>query len=111
MKHEERAQTVGRGRKAARRTAVACAVAALGLALGPVAAQADTTMSATGSGWGTDWAMAMTNAQNDAYGNLWEDAHALGLTCTNVTYVDNLSYIVPGGGGYVFDSTATGDCS
>lgn len=110
MKHEERAQAA-RGRKAARRTAVVCAAAALGLALGPLAAQASTTMSATGSGWGSDWAVAMTNAQNDAYGNLWEDARAVGLTCTNVTYVDNLSYIVPGGGGYVFDSTATGDCS
>jgi hypothetical protein len=90
---------------------VVAAVATLGLALSPVAAHAGTTRSASGMGWGPTWSAAIPNAEANAAGNLYDLARSYGETCTGITYTSSLYYIVPGGGGYVFSATATGDCA
>jgi hypothetical protein len=100
-----------RCRTVAQRVSVISAVAALGLALGPLAAHADTVRSATATGWGTNWDTATANAEANANGALYDLARSYGETCTGVTYTAYLYYIVPGGGGYVFSATATGDCA
>lgn len=94
-----------------RRVSIVSVVAALGLSLSPVTADAATTRSKTGYGSGPDWNVAAANAQSDAYWRLHDYAKSLGETCTAVTYSNvGLYYIIPGGGGYVFNATATGTC-
>jgi hypothetical protein len=94
------------------RAGVVSAVAASGLTFGGVAAHASATLSASSTAvWGATDSQVQRNAENAAYGNLWSAAQAHGYsTCVNVTYNDTLYYIVPSGGGYVYDSTATGLC-
>lgn len=89
-----------------------CGLAALGLAFSPLAAHASATLSATAAGiWGSTYGSAESNAEAAAYADLLSKANAAGYTtCINVTYNDTLTYIVPGGGGDVFSSTATGTC-
>jgi hypothetical protein len=94
-----------------RRVAVVSVGAALALAATPLAAHASTQMSETRSGWGTDWNAAAAAAESTAFWALHDAAKALGETCTDITYSNvGLYYIVPGGGGYVFMATATGNC-
>jgi hypothetical protein len=84
---------------------------ALAAVLAPSAAHAATTRSASTYGWGATWAAAVATAENNAYWALYDQATALGETCTGVTYSNvNLYYVVPGGGGDVFTATATGSC-
>jgi hypothetical protein len=84
----------------------------LAVALSPAAAHASATMSASATGiWGATDGAARANAEADAYGNLYEAAQARGYsTCIDITYSDTLVYVVPSGGGDVYDSTATGLC-
>jgi len=90
---------------------VLATAAALGLALTPAAAHAGTIRSASGQGWGSNWDVATTRAEAAANGNLYQLARSFGEVCVNVTDTASLYYIVPGGGGYVFNATATGNCS
>ena len=94
------------------RASAVSGAAALAFALAPAAAHASATMSATATAvWGATDGAARANAEADAFGNLWQAAQAQGYsTCINVTYTDTLTYIVPSGGGYVYNSTATGLC-
>ncbi len=94
------------------RAALICGMAVSALALGPVAAHASTTLSASsGQVWGSSSTSAESAAESQAHGELTLLAESKGYsTCINVTYNDTLFYIVPGGGGYVYESTATGLC-
>jgi hypothetical protein len=86
-------------------------ITVLGLALSPLAANASATLSGSGQAWGATYGSAESNAEAQAYGNLMALASSKGYsTCVNVTYSDSLVYVVPGGGGDVFNSTATGLC-
>jgi len=91
-------------------TAVLAAVAAVGLALSPVAAQAGTSLSATGQAFGATSGAAMANAEASAYSNLSTLAQSDGYVCTGITYTTSLYYVVPSGGGDVYNATATGNC-
>jgi hypothetical protein len=84
-----------------------------GLAFSPLAAHASATLSAstTSPVWGATYGAAESAAESQAYQNLMAAAQAHGYpTCINITYSDSLYYVVPGGGGDVFTSTATGQC-
>jgi hypothetical protein len=86
-------------------------IAALGLALSPLAAHASASLSASGQAFGSTYGAAESNAEAQSRGNLLSLAATHGFTtCINITYNDSLSYVVPGGGGDVFNSTATGLC-
>lgn len=92
-------------------TAAAAAVVA-GVVLSPTAAHASATLSASAqSVWGATSGVAQSNAEAQAKADLLSLASSRGFsTCVDVTYSDTLVYIVPGGGGYVYNSTATGLC-
>jgi hypothetical protein len=93
------------------RASLVSGIAVLGLGLSPLAAHASATLSATGQAWGATSGSAESNAQAQAYGNLVSLASSKGYsTCVNVTYSDTLVYVVPSGGGDVYNSTATGQC-
>ena len=93
------------------RTFMASGITVLGLALTPVAANASVTLSASGQAWGATYGSAEANAEAQAHSSLLALASSRGYsTCINVTYSDSLYYVVPGGGGDVFNSTATGLC-
>lgn len=94
------------------RAVMVTAVAALGLTFGSMAAHASTALSGTATGiWGATDSAARSNAENSAVGNMLSSARALGeSTCINITYSDTLVYVVPSGGGSVYNSTATGVC-
>jgi hypothetical protein len=94
------------------RASLVSGIAVLGLALSPLAAHADATLSASADAvWGATTSSAVSNAEAQAYENLLSLASSKGYsTCIDVTYSNSLSYVVPGGGGYVYDSTATGVC-
>jgi hypothetical protein len=86
-------------------------ITALGLALSPIAANASVTLSGSGQAWGATSGSAEANAEAQAHSSLLAAASAKGdSTCINVTYSDSLYYVVPSGGGDVFNSTATGLC-
>lgn len=84
----------------------------LGLAVGPVAAHASATLSASANNvFGSTSGSAQSAAETQARANLLSLASSNGYsTCINITFSDTLVFIVPGGGGYVFSSTATGLC-
>jgi hypothetical protein len=99
------------GIRALVRTSMVSGVAVLGLALSPLAAHASASLSGTGQAWGANTAAAEANANSQAYSSLLSAASSHGFsTCVNVTYSDTLYYAVPSGGGYVYNSTATGLC-
>ncbi|MDX6392205.1 MAG: hypothetical protein QOJ73_3268 [Streptosporangiaceae bacterium] len=90
---------------------MASGITVLGLALSPIAANASATLSASGQAWGATYGSAEANAEAQAHSSLLALASSRGYsTCINVTYSDSLYYVVPGGGGDVFNSTATGLC-
>jgi hypothetical protein len=90
---------------------MAAGITVLGLALNPIAANASVTLSASGQEWGATSGAAEANAEAQAHSSLLALASSRGYsTCINVTYSDSLYYVVPGGGGDVFNSTATGLC-
>jgi hypothetical protein len=111
MKHQIRLRRRIRYRALIGWTSALSAIAALGLAFSPVVAQASTTLSASAQGWGSTWDSAIPNAEANADHALFTQAQSLGETCTGITYTSSLYYIVPGGGGYVFVATATGQCA
>ena len=82
------------------------------LALSPLAAHASATLSAgSGQVWGSTAGAAQSAAETAAHQNLLTAAQSHGYsTCINITYSDSLTYVVPGGGGDVYTSTATGLC-
>lgn len=92
-------------------TAVAAAAAA-GVILSPVAAHASATLSGSAQGvWGATAGAAQANAESQARSNLLSAASSRGYsTCINISYSDTLVYVVPSGGGDVYNSTATGLC-
>jgi hypothetical protein len=96
----------------ARRGFAVAAAAAAGVMLSPVAAHASATLSGSAQGvWGATASAAQANAEVQAKGNLLSSASSQGYsTCINITYSDTLYYVVPGGGGDVYNSTATGLC-
>ncbi len=90
---------------------MASGITVLGLALNPIAANASVTLGASGQAWGATYGGAEASAEAQAHSNLLALASSRGYsTCINVTYSDSLYYVVPGGGGDVFNSTATGLC-
>ena len=111
LKHQLGLRRRGGSRTFIRVSAVSGA-AALAFALAPAAAYASATMSASATSvWGATDGAARANAEAGAFGNLRQTAQAQGYsTCVNVTYSDTLYYVVPSGGGYVYNSTATGLC-
>jgi hypothetical protein len=112
-----RSEQRGRARRIRRRTSLTASliggIVVSGLALSPLAAHASATLSAstTSPVWGATSGAAESAAESAAYQNLLAAAQAHGYsTCINVTYSDSLYYAVPGGGGDVYTSTATGLC-
>lgn len=97
---------------AARRGFAVAAVAAVGVMFSPVAAHASATLSGSAQGvWGATQGAAQSNAESQARGNLLSAASSQGYsTCVNISYSDTLVYVVPSGGGDVYNSTATGQC-
>jgi len=97
---------------AARRGLAVAAAAAAGVMLSPVAANASATLSASAQGvWGANLGAAQSNAEAQARANLLSLASSQGYsTCINISYSDTLVYVVPSGGGDVYNSTATGQC-
>ena len=97
---------------AARRGLAVAAAAAAGVMLSPVAANASATLSASAQGvWGANLGAAQSNAEAQARANLLSLASSHGYsTCVNISYSDTLVYVVPSGGGDVYNSTATGQC-
>jgi hypothetical protein len=90
---------------------MAAGITVLGLALSPIAANASVTLSASGQAWGATYGSAEANAEAQAHSSLLALASSSGdSTCINVTYNDSLYYVIPGGGGDVFNSTAAGLC-
>jgi hypothetical protein len=97
--------------RAARRLGAAAAAAVLGLALSPAAAHASVTLSGSAQASGINLGTAQANAEAAAKVSLLTVAYHAGVpTCINITYVDSLVYVIPGGGGDVYNSTATGLC-
>jgi roadblock/LC7 domain-containing protein len=94
------------------RASLICGVTVSVLSLSPLAAHASSTLSAgSGQVWAQSSSTAESEAETAAYQNLLRVAQSHGYsTCIDVTYSDSLYYIVPGGGGYVYTSTATGLC-
>jgi hypothetical protein len=74
--------------------------------------QPGATLSGSAQGvWGANLGSAQANAEAQARNNLLSAASSNGYsTCINVTYSDTLVYVVPSGGGDVYNSTATGQC-
>src|SRR5262249_13829995 len=65
------------------------------------------TAQATGINLGT----AHATAEFPSKVNLLTVAYRAGVpVCINITYVDSLVYVIPGGNGDVYNSTATGQC-
>ncbi|GLW21736.1 hypothetical protein [Microbispora triticiradicis] len=93
------------------RLLMSVALAATGIGLSPAAAHADTWRTATGSAWGQTQSSASAAAQASARNALASLATQLGEVCTNVTSSATLVYVVPSGGGYQFNGTATGLCA
>jgi hypothetical protein len=94
------------------RASLVSGIAALGLGLSPLAAHASATLSGSAQGiWGANLGSAQANAEAQARSNLLSAASSSGYsTCINITYSDTLVYVVPSGGGDVYNSTATGQC-
>ena len=111
MEQQTGTRTASRRGGFVRRALVVSALALVGLVLSPVAAQAATTRSATGQGFAIDPGAAQANAQANALGALNTLAAQAGEVCTGVTYTLTLVYVVPSGGGYVYNATATGSCA
>jgi len=97
---------------AARRGLAVAAAAAPTGQCGTMVFHAQATLSASAQGvWGATQGAAQSNAEAQARNNLLSQASSQGYsTCVNISYSDTLVYVVPSGGGDVYNSTATGQC-
>ncbi|MFY1692628.1 hypothetical protein [Plantactinospora sp. WMMB782] len=92
-----------------RRLGVVSAVVAVGLSTAPTAARADgydTPRSATADGAGNTYAAGVSSAQQRARAAVL----AAGTDCTPGDYYNQLIYMSPGGGTWVFRSTHQAMC-